>query len=72
MIPYFRCCGSLHSIVNPAGILRDKMFHKMDDQDWDAVIDVHLNGIIIFVELLLIILEIKKKEILYYLHQLLD
>ena len=36
--------GNLHSIVNPAGILRDKMFHKMDDQDWDAVIDVHLNG----------------------------
>ena len=36
--------GELHSIVNPAGILRDKMFHKMDDQDWDAVIDVHLNG----------------------------
>ena len=36
--------GNLHSIVNPAGILRDKMFHKMDDLDCDAVIDVHLNG----------------------------
>jgi len=36
--------GGLHSVINPAGILRDKMFHKMDDADWDAVIDVHLNG----------------------------
>jgi NAD(P)-dependent dehydrogenase (short-subunit alcohol dehydrogenase family) len=36
--------GGLHAIINPAGILRDKMFHKMDDSDWDAVIDVHLRG----------------------------
>jgi NAD(P)-dependent dehydrogenase (short-subunit alcohol dehydrogenase family) len=34
----------LHAVINPAGILRDKMFHKMDDVDWDQVIDVHLNG----------------------------
>lgn len=34
----------LHAIINPAGILRDTMFHKMDDKDWDMVIDVHLNG----------------------------
>ncbi len=34
----------LHAIISPAGILRDAMFHKMDDKDWDAVIDVHLNG----------------------------
>jgi NAD(P)-dependent dehydrogenase (short-subunit alcohol dehydrogenase family) len=36
--------GGLHTVINPAGILRDKMFHKMDDADWDAVLDVHLNG----------------------------
>ena len=36
--------GGLHSVINPAGILRDKMFHKMDDADWDMVVDVHLNG----------------------------
>lgn len=36
--------GALHGVVNPAGILRDKMFHKLDDEDWHAVIDVHLNG----------------------------
>ena len=34
----------LHAIINPAGILRDGMFHKMTDQDWDQVIDVHLRG----------------------------
>ena len=34
----------LHAIINPAGILRDKMFHKMADEDWQAVLDVHLNG----------------------------
>jgi NAD(P)-dependent dehydrogenase (short-subunit alcohol dehydrogenase family) len=34
----------LHAIINPAGILRDVMFHKMTDQDWEQVIDVHLQG----------------------------
>ncbi|HEX3674031.1 MAG TPA: SDR family NAD(P)-dependent oxidoreductase [Rhizomicrobium sp.] len=34
----------LHSIINPAGILRDVMFHKMTDEDWDKVIEVHLQG----------------------------
>jgi len=34
----------LHAIINPAGILRDAMFHKMTDAEWDAVIDVHLQG----------------------------
>jgi NAD(P)-dependent dehydrogenase (short-subunit alcohol dehydrogenase family) len=36
--------GGLHAIINPAGILRDGMFHKMADSDWDAVIAVHLRG----------------------------
>jgi len=36
--------GGLHAIINPAGILRDGMFHKMSEDDWDAVIDVHLRG----------------------------
>jgi NAD(P)-dependent dehydrogenase (short-subunit alcohol dehydrogenase family) len=36
--------GGLHAIINPAGILRDGMFHKMSDDDWDAVIQVHLRG----------------------------
>ena len=34
----------LHAIINPAGILRDTMFHKMTDADWDQVIEVHLQG----------------------------
>ena len=36
--------GGLHAIINPAGILRDGMFHKMPPEDWKAVIDVHLHG----------------------------
>ncbi|WP_084420280.1 SDR family NAD(P)-dependent oxidoreductase [Henriciella litoralis] len=36
--------GGLHAIMNPAGILRDGMFHKMSEADWKAVIDVHLHG----------------------------
>jgi len=36
--------GALHAIINPAGILRDGMFHKMPPEDWRAVIDVHLHG----------------------------
>jgi len=34
----------LHAVINPAGILRDAMFHKMTDADWDKVIEVHLRG----------------------------
>jgi len=36
--------GGLHAVINPAGILRDTMFHKMSDADWDNVIAVHLRG----------------------------
>lgn len=36
--------GGLHGVINPAGILRDGMFHKMPEEDWRAVIDVHLHG----------------------------
>ena len=36
--------GGLHAVINPAGILRDGMFHKMPDADWDMVLEVHLRG----------------------------
>ena len=36
--------GGLHAVINPAGILRDGMFHKMSEVDWDSVIAVHLRG----------------------------
>ena len=36
--------GQLDIVVNNAGILRDVIFHKMTDDDWDAVIKVHLYG----------------------------
>jgi len=36
--------GGLHAVVNPAGILRDAIFHKMTEAEWDDVIAVHLRG----------------------------
>jgi NAD(P)-dependent dehydrogenase (short-subunit alcohol dehydrogenase family) len=36
--------GGLDVIVNNAGILRDKMMFNMDEDDFDAVIRVHLKG----------------------------
>ncbi len=36
--------GRIDAVVNVAGILRDSMFHKMDEADWDSVIGVHLKG----------------------------
>ena len=36
--------GRIDIVVNNAGILRDVIFHKMTDEDWDAVIKVHLYG----------------------------
>jgi NAD(P)-dependent dehydrogenase (short-subunit alcohol dehydrogenase family) len=36
--------GRLDAVVNCAGILRDTIFHKMSERDWDAVIKVHLKG----------------------------
>jgi NAD(P)-dependent dehydrogenase (short-subunit alcohol dehydrogenase family) len=36
--------GRIDAVVNNAGFLRDAIFHKMSVADWQAVIDVHLNG----------------------------
>ena len=36
--------GQIDAVVNNAGILRDRIWHKMSHEDWSAVIDVHLNG----------------------------
>ena len=36
--------GGLHIIVNNAGILRDRMLHKMSPEDWMGVLAVHLTG----------------------------
>lgn len=36
--------GRIDCVVNNAGILRDRIFHKMDPDEWSAVIAVHLNG----------------------------
>lgn len=36
--------GRIHGVVNNAGILRDRYFHNMSPEEWDAVIKVHLYG----------------------------
>lgn len=36
--------GRIDGVVNNAGILRDRFFHKMSPDEWDAVIKVHLYG----------------------------
>ena len=36
--------GDLHAVVNNAGILRDRVLANMTEEEWDAVIDVHLKG----------------------------
>ena len=36
--------GKIDIVVNNAGILRDRIFHKMTEEDWDSVISVHLKG----------------------------
>jgi NAD(P)-dependent dehydrogenase (short-subunit alcohol dehydrogenase family) len=36
--------GRIDAVVNNAGILRDRIWHKLSHEDWNAVIDVHLNG----------------------------
>jgi NAD(P)-dependent dehydrogenase (short-subunit alcohol dehydrogenase family) len=36
--------GRIDCVVNNAGILRDVIFHRMTEADWDAVIAVHLKG----------------------------
>jgi len=36
--------GDLHAVVNNAGILRDRMLTNMTEEEWDAVIKVHLKG----------------------------
>ena len=36
--------GRIDCVVNNAGILRDRIFHKMSVDDWDSVLKVHLYG----------------------------
>ena len=36
--------GDLHAVVNNAGIVRDRMFANAAEDEWDAVVRVHLKG----------------------------
>lgn len=43
--------GSLHILVNNAGVLRDNLLFKMSDDDWTTVMAVHLHGAFIATQL---------------------
>lgn len=36
--------GEVHVLVNNAGVLRDRMFISLSEEDWDTVMQVHLKG----------------------------
>ncbi|HEX8592453.1 MAG TPA: SDR family NAD(P)-dependent oxidoreductase [Pseudomonas sp.] len=36
--------GRIDTVINNAGIVRDRFFFKMSLEEWQAVVDVHLNG----------------------------
>jgi NAD(P)-dependent dehydrogenase (short-subunit alcohol dehydrogenase family) len=36
--------GDVHVLVNNAGVLRDRMFISLSEEDWDTVTRVHLKG----------------------------
>ena len=36
--------GGLHILMNNAGVIRDNLFFKMSEEDWDLVMNVHLKG----------------------------
>ncbi len=40
--------GRLDILVNNAGFARDSLIFKMSEEDWDAVINVHLKGSFLF------------------------
>lgn len=37
--------GGLDTLIGNAGITRDRMFHKMSDEEWDAVLAANLTGV---------------------------
>lgn len=37
--------GGIDTLVGNAGITRDRMFHKLSDDDWDQVLAVNLTGV---------------------------
>ena len=36
--------GRIDGVVNNAGIVRDRIFHRISEEEWRKVIDVHLHG----------------------------
>jgi 3-oxoacyl-[acyl-carrier protein] reductase len=41
-------CGTVHILVNNAGITRDGLLMRMSEEDWDVVLDTNLKGAFLF------------------------
>jgi len=42
-----QCCdefGGIHAVVNNAGVVRDRSFLKMSDEEWELVMRIHAGG----------------------------
>jgi len=39
-----RRCGQIDLLINNAGVLRDALFTRIDQSEWDDVIDINLKG----------------------------
>ena len=37
--------GRIDVLINNAGVTRDRIFHKMTDEEWHTVININLNGV---------------------------
>ena len=37
--------GRIDVLINNAGVTRDRIFHKMTDEEWYTVININLNGV---------------------------
>lgn len=40
--------GGIDLLVNNAGVTRDKLFMRMEEEDWNAVIDINLKGAFVY------------------------
>jgi multifunctional beta-oxidation protein len=40
--------GGVHVLIANAGILRDKSFQAMTEQEWDLVLQIHLRYVVLW------------------------